>query len=135
MLQDEQAQRAAAAAAGRVFGQVYFIDSASDAYQLMASSTVALSLSGAVVAGESVSATANALSVADFALLGSVTVVTGVCAAVGAAVTRPRMIASLADLIATLQVLWVLFPTARRLDTDHCEVLAPRSTVGTCVGT
>lgn len=56
----------------------------------------------------------QALSVIDFALLGSASLVTGAVAAIGAAITRPEMVASMTDLIATLQTLWLLFPQTRR---------------------
>jgi hypothetical protein len=61
-------------------------------------------------------AAVQGLSVADFALLGSASLVTGAVAAVAAALTRPDMVASMTDLIATLQTLWLLFPEVRRVE-------------------
>lgn len=56
----------------------------------------------------------DTLGAADFALLGSASLVTGAVAAVGAALSRPDMVQSLASLIATLQTLWLVFPQMRR---------------------
>jgi hypothetical protein len=59
---------------------------------------------------EGVVAAAQTLTVADFALLGSASLLTGACAAL----SRPGMVESMSDLIATLQTLWLLFPEMRR---------------------
>ena len=59
-------------------------------------------------------AAVETLDAVDFALLGSASLVTGAVAAVGAALSRPDMVESLASLIATLQTLWLVFPSIRR---------------------
>lgn len=66
-------------------------------------------------------AAVETLGAVDFALLGSASFVTGAVAAVGAALSRPDMVESLASLIATLQTLWLVFPQIRRSDDDHPE--------------
>ena len=66
------------------------------------------------------------LSAVDFALLGSASLVTGAVAAVGAALSRPDMVESLASLIATLQTLWLVFPHIRRNDQDPAAAAAVR---------
>jgi hypothetical protein len=63
---------------------------------------------------EGIAAAAQTLTVADFALLGSASLLTGACAAIGSALSRPDMVESMSDLIATLQTLWLLFPEMRR---------------------
>lgn len=85
-----------------------------DLYQLTAAGAVVASLSSALIMGEGLAVAVGALTVSDFALLGSASIVTGAVAAIGAALTRPEMVESLCLLIATLQTLWCLFPQTRR---------------------
>lgn len=87
---------------------------AGDLYQLTAAGAVVASLSSALIMGEGLAVAVGALTVSDFALLGSASIVTGAVAAIGAALTRPEMVQSLCLLIATLQTLWCLFPQTRR---------------------
>lgn len=102
--------------------QVFILDNIGDMYQFLAGGTVAYSLTSAVAMGQGLSEAVNALAVTDLALLGSASVVTGAVAALGAALTRPHMVSMLADLIATLQTLWLLFPDTRRASMPAADV-------------
>jgi hypothetical protein len=116
MAKDRATSKAGVSLAAQAYAKTYVLDSAGDVYQLLAASTIVYSLTSSVAAGAGLLDAVNALSVGDVALLGSVSLVTGAIAAIGAALTRPHMVVMLADLIATLQTVWLLFPAARRQD-------------------
>eukprot|EP00892_Ulva_mutabilis_P008664 jgi/Ulvmu1/616/UM001_0624.1 len=116
MLKDPATKKAGLLLAGQSYAKVFVLDNLGDLYQLTAAGTVVASLSSALIMGEGLLAAVGALSVSDFALLGSASIVTGAVAAVGAALTRPEMVQSLCLLIATLQTLWCVFPQTRRQD-------------------
>jgi hypothetical protein len=114
MAKDHATKATGVSLAGQAYAKVLILDNIGDMYQLLAAGTIAYSLTSAVAMGTGLSEAVNALAITDFALLGSVSVVTGAIAALGAALTRPHMVSMLADLIATLQTLWLLFPPTRR---------------------
>ena len=92
------------------------------------------SLTSALIMGEGLAVAVGALTVSDFALLGSASVVTGAVAAIGAALTRPEMVQSLCLLIATLQTLWCVFPQTRRLGpSESGEEVRPSTTPSACL--
>jgi hypothetical protein len=114
MAKDRATKKAGVSLAGQAYAKVFILDNMSDLYQFLAASTVVYSLTSSVAAGGTILDAVGTLSAADVALLGSVSVVTGAIAAIGAALSRPHMVAMIADLIATLQTVWLLFPGARR---------------------
>lgn len=118
MTRDRQAQAAASKKAASAWGQTYIIDGAGDAYQFLVSSAVMLEVTTAFWAG-GVDAALGTLTLVDVFLLGSVTIVTSVLSSIGAAITRPYMVSSLANLVGTLQVIWLQFPATRRGEDEH----------------
>jgi len=157
MLQDTQAKKAAIGMAAQQYAKTFILDETADVYQFIVSSSVVASLTLAVSTGATLlahcaisacgsdtlwragatwTAALSALSLADAALLGSVALVTGVVAAIGAAITRSQMVQALAVLVAFLQTLWLLFPPVRRSDSEHVQARSalPVRAVLLCTG-
>jgi hypothetical protein len=139
MAKDQATKKSGVSLAGKAYATALILDNISDLYQFVAGGTVVYSLTSSVAMGEGLLEAVNALSVSDVALLGSASVVTGAVAALGAALTRPHMVSMLADLIATLQTIWAVFPNSRRplssSGVRFCSLYAhtSRLLISTCV--
>lgn len=110
MVLDKQTGKGVAKLSAPVAGKVAAIECLGDVYQygVMAMFAADLALGAAA---DAVLATSVLL---DGLLLGSICVVTGTISAIGAALTRPAMVHSVARFLATLQTLYLLSPTMRR---------------------
>lgn len=92
--------------------------------QIIAQARSLAGLTETLLMGEGILAAVDSLGALDFALLGSSSLVTGAVAAIGAALTRPDMVKSMANLIATLQTLWLVFPAVRRHEQDEPSAIS-----------
>eukprot|EP00245_Coleochaete_scutata_P001769 TRINITY_DN12222_c0_g1_i2.p1 TRINITY_DN12222_c0_g1~~TRINITY_DN12222_c0_g1_i2.p1 ORF type:complete len:463 (+),score=86.65 TRINITY_DN12222_c0_g1_i2:226-1614(+) len=111
MVGDRESQKVVAGLGALTTGAVTVIDEIGDIYQYVIYATVLYDFATA----SSLEVAAQSLTVFDGFLLGSVTVVTGIVSAIGAYVTRPGLVDTLAAFIANLQVLYLLNPEMRRM--------------------
>jgi hypothetical protein len=113
MLSDKEAQKAATFEAAVTGVTVSLIDGLGDVYQMVITATL---LAGffTEVSAAGLEAGLASLSALDFALMGSITVVTGTISAVAAYIARPKMVEAIATLITTLQLVCLLSPGLRR---------------------
>ena len=113
MLDNKEAKKAATFEAAITGVAVSMIDGLGDVYQMTITATL-LAGFATEVSSAGLQAGLASLSALDFALMGSIAVVTGTISAIGAYIARPKMVEAIATLITTLQLVCLLSPGLRR---------------------
>jgi hypothetical protein len=114
MTDDALMEHSAADAGRKVLLQNALVGAMADVYTFMSGGAITLGLTTAAVAGDGLVTAMHAFAVMDPLVVGAVSLMAGAVSAVAAALTRPLMVRSLGELIASVQTMWLAFPTMRR---------------------